>query len=279
MNPEELFRANLPLIDRVIDGVCRRTGLRDADAEDFASTARLALIENDYAILRKYEGRAALGTFLTIVVQRLLSRERMRMWGRWHASAEAERLGAAAVLLEKLLGRDGRPLEEAIPLVRAFDPSLDRASVVALAARLPQRVARPRLVPMPDDDDTFAAQERTDARAREADARSTSTRAARVVRETLGTMMLEDRMLMRFRFGAELSIADAARLLGVEQRPLYRRVEALLRQLREALQREGLDAAAMADVIGACATDEVDFGLHGGKTAPARHSNHVGEPG
>src|SRR5437763_13119375 len=125
MHPEELFSTNLPLVERVIAGVCRRAGLRDADAEDFASTAKFALIENDYAILRGYEGRAPLGAFLTVVVQRMLSREWMRLRGRWHPSAEAERSGAAAVLLEKLMVRDGLSLDEAAAIVRNVDPSLD----------------------------------------------------------------------------------------------------------------------------------------------------------
>src|SRR5258708_1919550 len=125
MSPEELFQANLTLLERVIAGVCRRAGLRDADAEDFASTAKLALLENDYAILRGFEGRATLGTFLTVVVQRLLSREWIRLRGRWHPSAEAERSGAAAVLLEKLMERDGRSLDAAVSIVRHVAPSLD----------------------------------------------------------------------------------------------------------------------------------------------------------
>src|SRR5215470_12626759 len=106
MQAEELFRANLALVERVIAGVCRRAGLRDADAEDFASSARLALLEDDYAILRGYEGRAPLGAFLTVVVQRMLSREWLRLRGRWRPSAEAERGGPAAVMLEKLTVKD-----------------------------------------------------------------------------------------------------------------------------------------------------------------------------
>ncbi|MCU1231996.1 MAG: polymerase sigma factor, sigma-70 family [Acidobacteria bacterium] len=275
MNPAELFAANLPLVDRVIAGVCRRAGVRAADAEDFASTARIALMENDYAILRTYEGRSSLGTFLTIVVQRLLSRERSRIWGRWHSSAEAERLGAAGVLLEQLLVRDGRSLEEAIPFVRAIDPSLDRRSVQDLAARLPERAARPRLVPLPDEVDV-ASPEGADARASDAESRRISARAAAVVRETLESLALEDRMLIRFRFGAELSIADASRLLGVPQRPLYRRIEALLTMLREALERAGVGAMEVSDLISATAADGIDFGLHG-KSDDARHSNEVRE--
>jgi len=277
MSPEELFEANLPLVERVIAGVCRRAGLRDADAEDFASTTRLALIENDYSILRTWEGRSALGTFLTVVVQRLLSRERTRMWGRWHPSAEAERFGAAAVLLEKLLVRDSRSFDEAIPIVRALDPSLDRAAVQALAAQLPPRPARPRLVEFPETGRDFAASDEADRRAREAEALRTSQRAARVVRETLHVLPLEDRMLIRFRFGAERSIADTSRLLGLPQRPLYRRLEALLQQLRGALEREGIDAALVAEVISAAATEGTDFGLRNGKTDPARRTNRLEE--
>jgi RNA polymerase sigma factor for flagellar operon FliA len=275
MSPAELFAANLPLVDRVIAGVCRRAGLRAADAEDFASTVKIALMENDYAILRAYEGRSSLGTFLTIVVQRLLSRERSRIWGRWHSSAEAERLGEAAVLLEKLLLRDGRSLEEAIPFVRAVDPSLDRRSVQELVERLPERAARPRLVPLPEETDV-AAPEGADARASEAESRRISARAAAVVRETLESLPLEDRMLIRFRFGAELSIADASRLLGVPQRPLYRRIEALLVMLREELERAGVGATEVSDVISAAAADGIDFGLHG-KSNDVRHSKEVQE--
>src|SRR5438034_11520628 len=133
MHPEELFSTNLPLVERVIAGVCRRSGLRDADAEDFASTAKFALIENDYAILRGYEGRAPLGAFLTVVVQRLLSREWIRLRGRWHPSAEAERNGPAAVLLEKLTVKDGRSLEEAVAIACSLHPNLDRKQARDLA--------------------------------------------------------------------------------------------------------------------------------------------------
>lgn len=271
MHPEELFRANLKLVDRVVAGVCRRSGLRGADAEDFASVVKLALMGNDYAILRAYEGRSSLVTFLTIVVQRLLAREWRRICGSWHSSAEAERLGDPAVLLEELLVRDGRSLDEAVPFVRALDPSLDRATVYKLAARLPQRVARARFVVLSEDND-FVASERADARTSDAEARKTSEHAGRVVRETLATLAAEDRMLIRFRFGADLSVAETARMLGVPQRPLYRRIETLLRQLRQALESAGLNAAMVADVISAAATDGVDFDLDG-KNDRQRGSN------
>ncbi|HEX7137255.1 MAG TPA: sigma-70 family RNA polymerase sigma factor [Vicinamibacterales bacterium] len=275
MSPEDLFRENLPLIERVIAGICRRSGLRDADAEDFASIVKLALIENDYAILRGYEGRAPLGAFLAVVVQRLLSREWVRLRGRWRPSAEAERNGDAAVLIEKLTVRDGRSVDEAIEIACNVDPSLDRARGRELAARLPARAPRPRLVPMPEDEVRFVAPETADARANEAEARRLSERAAQAVRETVAALPLEDRMLIRFHFGAQMSIADASRMLGVPQRPLYRRIEALLRQLRGALERAGIGQAAIEEMISAGASESLDFGLGDGKSGPARHTSAV----
>lgn len=253
MTPEALFRANLSLIDDVIDGVCRRARLRPEDAEDFASNAKIALMENDYEILRKYEARSSLKTFLVVVVQRLLVDERMRSYGRWHPSAEAKRMGEAAVLLETMLHRDRRTLDEAVPHVQALDPALARADVERMAARLPERGAlRPRAVAL--DEETFVSSESADARALDAEARRLAERAGRVIRETLDAQPLEDRMLVRFHFGSSMSIAKISQMMHLPQRPLYRRLEALLRRLRGALTEAGIEGGAIDDLR------EMDFG-------------------
>src|SRR5258708_23531834 len=96
MNPGDLFRANLSLIDRTIDRICRRSRLFGPDAEDFPSHVRLALIADDYAVLRKWEQRSSLATFLPVVVQRLLADHRVKPSGRGHPSPAAQRLGDAA---------------------------------------------------------------------------------------------------------------------------------------------------------------------------------------
>lgn len=272
MSVAELFEANLALVDRVIATICRRAGLRDEDAEDFASTAKLALIDNDYAILRSYEGRAPLGAYLTVVIQRMLTHEWIRLRGRWRPSVEAERSGPAAVLLEKLMVHDGRTLDEAVAITRTVDPSLDRKTARELAERFPVRAARPRLVPMPEEEVEVLAPDSADARVQEAELRDASERAARTIRQTIDAMPLQDRMLVRFHFGAELSIADASRMMGVPQRPLYRRVEAVLSQLRQALEREGIDSSAMADLISAGGAEMFDFGLRDGKSTLPSHT-------
>ncbi len=272
MDRQELFRQNLPLVDRISERIARRVGVYGADAEDLASSVRIALIEDDYAILGKFEGRSALPTFLTIVIQRLILNEQTRVRGKWHASAEAERAGPAAVLAERLIRRDGRAPAEAVPIVRAMHPELAPEEIEAMIAGLPQRAPRPRLVDLEAPGRPLAASDRTDARVLAAETRRISTRASEVVCRVLGSMTLSDRMLLRLRFGSAMSIADVARVMNAPQRPLYRRLEALLARLRSELTAAGIDARIATDLIGDAA-HELDFGLGDGKAAAEGRSN------
>src|SRR6185369_7423329 len=93
-----LFEEHLDAIERAIARVCREVRLVGADAEDFASNVRIALLADDCAILRKFEGRSSMPAFLTIVVRRLFS-DQLRASGRWYPTAEVQRRGPIAVQL------------------------------------------------------------------------------------------------------------------------------------------------------------------------------------
>lgn len=269
---ESLFLSNLGLIDRVIAGVCRRAGMFGADAEDFASRARLALIENDYAILRLFVGRSSLATFLTVIFQRQLIDERTQRTGRWHASREAERLGDAGIALERIIRGERRTIDEALPILRAIDPALTRERLVEMAARLPQRPVRAQSVELEQNEWQLASDSRADDRAIAADQEKLSDRAAAVVRATLGAMALEDRMIIRFHYGESMTMPEISGLLRLPQRPLYRRRDALLARFRAAFAAAGIDASDVAGLIGD-ATREMDFGLQDGKPADGRRTS------
>src|SRR5687768_7746324 len=68
---EALFLANLPRIERLIAQVARQYRLSPDDAEEFVSRVLFRLIDNDYAVLRKFKGQCKLITFLRVVFQRL----------------------------------------------------------------------------------------------------------------------------------------------------------------------------------------------------------------
>lgn len=258
MDPREVLEANLSLVDRVIGRVCARARMYGPDAEDFGSHVKLALIDDDYAVLRKWEGES-LATYLAVVIQRMLI-DVWRARGRWQPSTEARRLGRAAIELETLIVRDGRSISESVPAVQSIDASLSVNAIEQLAARLPRRPPPPRNIPITDETfEELAGAGAADERVRAADVRRMSSGTNRVVREALARMELEDRMLIRLRFLSSMTIADIARMMSIPQRPLYRRLEALLGTLRQELAAAGIDGAELADVI-ANPEEEIDFG-------------------
>lgn len=261
MHPRDLLEANLSLVERVIARVCMKAHLTGADAEDFASTAHVHLIENDYFVLRQHDPSSSLAGYLAVVLQRLLCDERNRTLGRWRSSAEAKRMGEAGVLLETLLLRDQRPMQEVVPIVTAAARNLTARDIETMAARLPRREARMRATEL--DETTMAtapAVEQADARVVEEEHRRLAKKTQEALSDAIAALPLEDRTIVKLRFGSAMSVADLARILQLPQRPLYRRIELLLDRLRQALAQAGIDERTATELIGS-ATDDLDLGL------------------
>jgi RNA polymerase sigma factor (sigma-70 family) len=259
--PNELFLRELETIETVIRIVCRRARLYGADAEDFESHIKLKLIENGYAILSRYKGRGTFKAFIGVVVRHLLFDLRNHTLGKWHASAEAKRLGPVAIQLEEFIHRDRLSLDEAIELMLRGDASLEREALVALAEKLPRRRARLREVgsealeyepATPRDDPSAAVVEQE----RVALGRTVSV----CVREAIDALPEEDRLIFRLRFEAGFTVAQVSRMLRMEQKPLYRRIENRLREFRQKLEAAGVRASFIDELIDEPAVD-LDFGL------------------
>src|SRR5258706_6952481 len=173
----------------------------------------------------------------------------------------------AAMTLDRLLHFEGRSYAEALAITKARHPGTDVRQLEAIAEALPHRQPRLRLVPVIEgDEDRFAGSGAADDRVVAADLDKRSDRTGRAVQQALAAMTAQDRVVLRLRFGKGMAISDIARALGIEQRPLYRRIEALLADLREALERAGIDSAEAADLL-AAPGDRLDFGPAVGKTS------------
>src|SRR6187551_1624446 len=161
MDPSALYLEHLDRINRIAEALCTRHGVRGADAEDFTSEVRLRLLQDDYAVLRKYRGASSMPTFLTVVIGNLFRDYRIKRWGKWRPSAEAKRRGEAAVLLETAVYRDGRSFDDACRLLQSNGRvDVDAGELRRIMAELPRRI-RVRQ----DDDaslDSVATTEETD---------------------------------------------------------------------------------------------------------------------
>ena len=80
---EDWFRSNVPLIERLSRFVCRDSRLTPADVDDFVSYVMLKLIDDDYAVLRKFEGRCQMSSYVIVVVRRAFSDFLARAFGKY----------------------------------------------------------------------------------------------------------------------------------------------------------------------------------------------------
>lgn len=245
--PETSFLASLPLVERLLAIQARRHGLSEADAEDFAGWAKARLIDDDYAVFRKFDGRSAIATYLSVVLANLVHDYKNSVWGRWRPSAAAKRLGPLGIRLDELLHRDGYPLREAVQLLRTAGAPRSEAELAQLAAQLPvRRTAREVPLDVVDEsasallsaDDPSAAVDQTRIEALEC-----------AVREAVASLPAEDALILRMRFWDGLKVSDIARTLRLEQMPLYRRIESLGARLRTALGARGIDRALVSELL------------------------------
>jgi RNA polymerase sigma factor for flagellar operon FliA len=271
--PEKLFLEQLPIIERAIRFACHRGSLRNEEAEDFGSAVKLKLIENDYAIIRKYTPPASFAGYIAVVVQRLLLDYRIAQWGKWHASAEAKRLGEPAITIEVMLVRDGRTIEEIVPVLLRRWPDLTRARIDEIALALPHRTRRARAVEIELAEDAIGADDvSVHEAAFEADRIELSHHIATIVRDTMNELDEHDRLIFRLHFEGSMSIADISRTLCVEQKPLYRRLQRALVRMRARLEATGISAEDANELLGAPETD-LDFGFGGGTLVPRPSSD------
>jgi RNA polymerase sigma factor for flagellar operon FliA len=246
---QSIFLAQLGVIERVILFVCRRHHLAGVEADEFASHVKLRLVENNYGVLRKFEGRSSMATYLAVVIQRLFQDYRTRAWGKWRPSAEAKRAGPLGVLLEQLLARDGFSFEEACEIVQTNHyQNAARSELEQLAGRLPVRVPR-RFEP----DESLADMPSNDRHADDILAgnsyRSNAVRITKRLQGLIGRLEPQDQLVLTMRFKDGRSVAEISAALRLEQKALYRRFDRLLDRLRAGLEAEGFDTAVVRALL------------------------------
>lgn len=243
-NPyERLFLEHLGVIELILRTIARRNALPRDDADDFAGWARLRLIEDEYRILRKFEGRSSMATYLTVVLTREYSSYRNSRWGRWRPSAAAQRLGPLAIRLEQLMTRDGCSLREALAILRSAGVAATDDELRRMAAALPIRT-NDREVPIDDVEQALA-----DATPPPALTDEERERVTRALQEAIEALPEDDRVITRMHFWDNVSVADIARILGLEQKPLYPRLKSIYRRLLEGLRRAGITDEFARDLL------------------------------
>ena len=226
------------LLESVLTGAARGSRLPAEDARDFMQSVQLHLLETNYDLLRRFEGRSSLRTYLTVAIRRMLIDWRNEHYGRWRPSHDARRLGSQAVELERLIHRDGYTRDQAVELTATRRAGTSRDEVRRLAEALPARIRRRRVddgvlrtIEAPRETDPLEERERSRAR----------LELTMALRRVLDGLSSTDRHLLYLRFYEGRTIRAVAESIGRKPRPLYRQFERLMDGLRAALDETTLD--------------------------------------
>jgi RNA polymerase sigma factor (sigma-70 family) len=238
------------MIDSIVYALARRHRLGADDAADLASVVRLRIMADDYAMLRKFQQRSSLRTYLTVVIRRVFLDEQIARLGKWRPSQRALREGPIAVLFERLTTRDGFTFEEACASLEIdHRVSLSRATLEALYSRGRRAPVRrffsadqtledvPATSDLPDED--IARRERA----------TLAKRARASLARAVASLQAQDRRILQLRFVNGFSVADVAKVTGFKQKPLYSRCNRLLRALRSHLENDGISGHEIREVI------------------------------
>ncbi len=247
-DPFALFEQHFPRIEQAIGRTVRRRFLSEDEADEFTSFAHRKMLANGCAILGKFRGESRWTTFLTVVAQRLYLDFRDHCWGKWRPCARARRWGDAGILLDRLVHRDGFQVEEAIRILRDNHRlTHSRERLRRWAAELPFRGRPTRMGE--ESLQGFADSQRTDGPLLEEERQGELGRAYGILKQVLATLPSEDRVMVKMRYLDGLRVSEIARVLGLPQKPLYRRIAGNLVRLRASLEAKGIAAKDIAELF------------------------------
>ena len=244
-----LFLEQLEAIETITQKVARRWRFREDMARDFDGQVKLHLIQKDYLVLRSYRGGSQLSTYLTRVINNLARDFRARQVGRYRPSRSAQRLGADAIELERLIYHEGWGHEEALEILRQSRTSTaSRTRQEEMLAQLPARTQK-RPVPL---DDLGASEVSAPATEPPEEIELSELRAQ--VRSCLSRVEVElplaDQLLLHLRFTEGLTVAEIARRKKMDQRELYGRFGKILDRFRCCFEKSELSWSQVSALLG-----------------------------
>lgn len=241
MEAEEFYNQHLSIIGQIASSVCRRNGLNEHDAEDFTSDIRLKLCDDDYAVIRKFQGKSNFTTYLTVVINKAFVDHRRRVWGKWAPSSQAKRFGDTVVALETLVYRDNYSFDSACAILeQKHGATIDRRALRSMLAQLPRR--SPRRFESDDGLATVPSHDGADVHVLDDEREQRLAAAEAALKKAVDAFADEDRAVIRLLYYEGLSVAAIARALQIEQKRLYPRIKQLLMSLRKTLKSQGIAA-------------------------------------
>lgn len=243
-SPSDWLERHYDQVEAVLRAVARRKELNQEETRELTSEVHLHLVERDYAVLRAWDGSAAIQTYLYSVITRKLMDYIRGRKGRRRPSRQAERLGDLAVRLEELLQR-GHQFEEAYQILTVNHGfQVDRDELARLSARLRMPCGPSRTVMNPEN---LSGGRNPESELDHAKEHSLRERVLSVLEQTGSVLNDQERLLIQLRFEEDLPLSEVARMLGITRPRAERRQKNILKTLRQRILESGVSEDELRD--------------------------------
>lgn len=202
--------------------------------------------ENDYAMIRRFDGRSRFTTYLTALISRQAVEEIRRRRGRSRARQRAQTLGRLGLnLFEKIFSR-GLNISEALrEMQMEKNPGISEEQLLRMTDHIIGRngVPSPFIISMGEPPDCPDSSGRTPENlALEREQREQLSEAVNLLRRELSG---SDRLLLRLRFPPDMEssprkASEIATMLQISRKAVYRRLDRLLLRCRTILEKSEL---------------------------------------
>jgi RNA polymerase sigma factor (sigma-70 family) len=247
LDKDELLKL-LKTTERLAKTLGRRRGLSPEDAEDFAQDALLKVMDNDHAILRKFRGESSMATYLASVVSFYFKDWTNSRWGKYRTPKLGRRLGEPAITLHRLLVRDGLSFAEACEKLRTErGVGLTDAELAEIAAKL--RLKFRHQIESADVLITVPAPDTADGNIVDQEKLALWQRIDETLRRWRADLTEQDALIAGYWIDDGLKFVEIAKLVGMPQKRVYERVDALRKQLRRLLEDGGIDGSTVRDLL------------------------------
>lgn len=252
MTTHHLYSEHADTIESVLAYTRRAHRLSADDGDEFTSWARLRLLEDDCAVLAKFQGLSSFKTFIVVVVNRLFLDWRIKEWGKWRPTPRARRLGRLAVELERLVLRDGIEYGQAAQTLISKGLAVSEDECDSLWEQLRRRGGRRRVdlddvpeLPTPAIDPVSNNERQQRAK-----------RAVEAMHASIAGLPADDQMIFRLRYQDGVTVARIAKLIDADQKRLYRRFEQIELRLRAGILASGLTEGEVRELFSGFDVDE-----------------------
>mgnify|MGYP006300058433 CR=1 FL=1 len=254
-NPSRVLEQHVELIRTIVRKVCSRSGLREVDVEDVTSYAFERFVENDYKVIREFEGEALSQSYLVLVTRNICNDYFRQRSGRWRPSTKAQELGDLAIRVEELLYKDRCSFEEMFESIDVewsnrglTPPSRYDLEEVALQLKPKSRpithtseedyLGRAAAV-TPDYSDVFRSNE----------LHPQKQRLDQFVQQLKRKLDDDARLVFQFYFNDNHRISSIARTLAKSRYQVKQILDTNLERFRQAIYDEGFDPSDISEIL------------------------------